>query len=239
MPSSTQSATFIKNGDMEGRDSILNRLDEYKVVNYSPRINFSYVFDKQKNLNFSYYGSSMSPGANQLDPTPNITNPMYIYSGNPDLLPSFSNSMSLRFSTNNMEKQRSMFTSFDYSFTINEIISYTNYEPGTGVQYTAPINENGSWNASGNISLNTPLDSAKRLRFNIMSRVNYNNRIGYMNVENRSYRNVSGTIGFNENIALHYTKDKFSGRLQANVNFSHTNNTFKGGQNQQYTNYNI
>ena len=239
MPSSTQSVTFIKNGDMEGQDSILNRLEAYKVVNYSPQVNFFYIFNRQTNLNLTYRGNTMSPSAGQLDPTPNIANPMSISTGNPDLLPSFTNSISLRFNTNRSEKQRSLFTSFDYNFTLNEIIYYTDYEPGTGIQHTAPINENGSWNASGNVMFNTPVDSAKRLRVSLMSRLSYNNRIGYTTVERQSYRNVSGTTSLTGNVGLNYSKDRFFGSLQANAGFFNTNNTYKGGQNQQNVNYNL
>ena len=239
MPSSTQSATFIRNGNAEGQDSILNRLQEHKVVNYSPQVNFTYRLKPQTSLAFTYNGSTRQPSVSQLDPTPNITNPLNITSGNPELLPSFTNSMSLRFSNSKIEKQRSLSSSLDYSFTINEIISFTNYEPGTGIQYTAPINENGSWNMSGSVMFNTPIDRAKRLKISTTSRLSYNNQIGYTTVERQSYRNISGTLNVTENVTLSYMKNKFNGQLRASVNFSNTNNTFKSRLTQQNVNYNL
>jgi len=239
IPSSTKSTSFIRNGNVEGKDSILNQIKERKVVNYSPQIRFNYRFNQQNNLNFSYSGGTSQPSVSQLDPTPNNTNPLNIYSGNPNLLPSFRNSISLSFNTNHREKQRTVVTSFDYGFTINEIINYTDYESGTGIQYTSPINENGSWNASGNIMYNRPIDRAKKLRFNMNVRLGYNNRIGYSTVENKSSRNVTGTSNVSGNISLSYNKDKYNGQLNVNTGYSNTNSKLRSNQNHRNVNYNV
>ncbi|MDR2037120.1 MAG: TonB-dependent receptor, partial [Bacteroidales bacterium] len=149
IPSNTQSTNFIKEGASNGSDSTLNRIPKRKVVNYSPLLNLTYRFNRQTNLRFTYRGNTTQPSVTQLDPTPNNTNPLNLRTGNPDLLPSFTNSMSLRLNMNNREKQRSLTASVDYSFTRNQIINFTSYEEETGIQHTKPINENGSWNTSG------------------------------------------------------------------------------------------
>ena len=194
IPSSTKSTSFIRNGNVEGNDSILNQIKEYKVVNYSPQINYTYRFNQQNNLSVRYSGSTRQPSVSQLDPTPNNTNPLYIYSGNPDLLPAFNNSMSLSLNSSNREKQSALTTSFNYDFTINEIINYTDYEPGTGIQHSKPVNENGSWNASGNVMYNRPIDRTQKLKFNINVRYGYNNRIGYTTVEKKEFQKYHRNI---------------------------------------------
>ena len=239
VPSSTQSTSFIKNGITEGRDSILNQVNAYKVVNYSPQINFTYRFNQQVNLNFSYRGNTRQPSVSQLDPTPDNTNPLYIRSGNPNLLPSFTNSMSLSFNQNQKEKQRMLIASVDYSFTRNEIINYTEYEQGTGIQNTTPINENGTWNAGGNVMYNMPVGKNKRLKLNVNTRINYTNRVGYTTLNQESYRNISGSLSVSESIGLSYNKDWFSGQLRASANYSNTSNSLKSGQEQRNANYRI
>ncbi len=239
VPSYTQSTSFIKNGASEGVDSTLNRIPGRRVVNYSPQVNFTYRFDRQTNLRFTYRGNTRQPSVSQLDPTPNNTNPLNIRSGNPDLLPSYSNNMSLRFNTSQRETQRSLTMSADYSFTLNEIINYTSYEAETGIQYTAPVNENGSWTASGDLMFNTPIGSSKRFKFSTTTRLNYNNRIGYTTVKKQSQRNISGTLGASENVGLSYTKSWFYGQLRANVRYSNTTNSLEGKENQRNTNFGI
>ena len=239
LPSSTQSTNFIKDGISEGQDSILNQIKAYKVVNYAPQINFRYRFDQQSNLNFSYRGSTGQPGVSQLDPTPDNTNPLYIRSGNPDLLPSFTNSISLSFSKYQREKQHTLTTSVNYGFTLNEIINFTEYEPGTGIQYTAPVNENGTWNAGGNVMYNMPIGKNKKLKLNINTQISYNNRIGFTTLNKQSYRNISGSLSVSESIGLSYNKDWFSGQLRVGTSYSNTTNSLESIQKQRNTNYNI
>ena len=247
-PSYTQSTSFIKNGISEGRDSTLNKVDGRKVVNYSPRVNFTYRFNRETNLRFTYNGRTRQPSISQLDPTPNNTNALNIRMGNPDLLPSYTNNMQVRFNKTKREAQRSFTTSADYGFTINEIINFTTNDydpetgdirPGTGIQRTAPINENGSWNTSGNVMFNMPLGKSKKLRFSTDTRVSYNNRVGYTTVQRQSQRNIQGTFGFRENISLSYSQKWFYGQLRANVYYSKTNNTLEGIKDQINTDYRV
>jgi hypothetical protein len=238
-PSHTQSTSFIKNGNANGQDSILNHIAGRKVVNLSPQINYTYRFNRESNLRFTYRGNTRQPSVTQLDPTPNNTNPLNIRSGNPDLLPSYINTLSLRFNTNQRTKQRALTVTADYGFTLNVIINFTTYEEDTGIQYTAPVNENGSWNTSGNIMYSSPIGSSKRFKFSVDTRIDYNNRIGYTTVKKQSQRNVSGTFGLRENISLSYSKNWFYGQLRANFRYSNTVNSLEGIDAQKNTNYGI
>ena len=238
-PSFTQSTSFIKNGQSDGCDSILNQIAGRKVVNYSPQINYTYRFNRENNIRFTYRGNTRQPNVTQLDPTPNVTNPLNIRLGNPDLLPSYDNSTSLRFNSNQREKQRALTVSVDYGFTLNEIINFTTYEAETGIQETKPINENGSWNGSGSILFSSPIGKSKRFKFSIDSRISYNNRVGYTTVQKQSERNISGTLGLREEVSFSYTKAWFYGQLRANMGYSNTENSLEGKANQRKTDYRL
>lgn len=236
-PSYTQSTSYIKDSNMYGNDSILNEINGRNVVNYSPQINFAYRFSKQSNMRFTYRGNTNQPGVSQLDPTPNNTNPLNIRAGNPDLLPSFTHNLSLRYQNNQRESQRSLITNLQYSFVQNEIISFTSYQDTTGVQFTTPINENGSWNASGEILYNMPLDKKKKFKFNTHTTLNYTNRIGFIRTNKQSERNISGTLGISENIGISYSKNWFYGQLRGNIRYSKTENSLEGRKNQENTSF--
>lgn len=236
VPSYTQSTSFIRNGDRYGKDSIVNKLDGRKVYNYSPQVDARYRFNSATNLRFTYRGNTRQPSVSQLDPTVNNTNPLNIRMGNPDLLPAFTNSMSLRFSKNDRLTQRSLTASGNFDFTMNEIINFTEYEEQTGIQTTSPRNENGSWSSSADMLYNIPFGKAKRLKFNIQTRLNYNHQLGYTKIKNQSEKNISMTSGINQNLGMSYSKDWFYGQLRANLRYQNTDYSHEGKTSQ--TNYN-
>ncbi len=238
-PSYTQSTSYVKNGSASGSDSILNVIDGRNVVNFSPQLRFTYRFSKRSNLKFMYRGNTNQPSISQLDPTPNNTNPLNIRMGNPDLLPSFTHNLSLQYTNNQRETQRSLNTNLLFSFVRNEIINFTSYQDSTAIQLTSPINENGTWNISGNVLYTTPLDAAKKFKFSTQSRLSYSNKVGFIRTKTESERNISGTFGFYENIGLSYSKGWFYGQFRGNIRYSNINNTLEGQQNQQNTTFGL
>jgi len=238
-PSYTQSTSFIKDGNFEDKDSILNKIEGRKVINYSPNVNFTYRFKPQTTVRFTYRGSMRQPVVTYLDPTLNTQNPLIYTGGNPNLLPSFVNFLSLQFNNFIREKQQSLTANIDYSFTRNEMvwITYFDYDPDnpedmsqkTGIQLRLPENEKkGSWNTSGNVLYSFPIGANKRFKFNTNARVTHSNRVGYTNVKKVSVKNIAKTSTAYENISLSYTKDWFYGQLRANVRYSHSSFTLEG-----------
>ncbi len=230
IPSYTRSTNFIKNGSTDGTDSVLNQIGGRNVVNYAPRANFRYQFNENTNLNIGYHGNTRQPSVQELDPTPDNTDPLHISTGNPGLLPAFSNNISFAMNRYQREKQRFFVVNAGFSFILNEIINFTEYEAETGIQHTRPLNENGSWSGSTNIVCNLPLDKTKRLQLNAQTMVSYNNRIGYTTMGKWSERNTSGTTGIMGNIGLYYNRDRFYGQIRGGVNYSNTVNSLEGKQ---------
>ncbi|KAA6352286.1 hypothetical protein EZS27_000468 [termite gut metagenome] len=239
VPSHTQSTSFIKGGKADGNDSILYHVAGHDVINYSPQINFRYRFNSNTNLRFDYRGNTRQPSVSQLDPTSNNTNPLNIRTGNPELLPSFSNNISFRLNSNQRAAQKALSANLSFAFTMNEIINFTEYEEETGVQHTMPINENGSWNSSTDIMYTLPLDSAKRFKLSTTTRFSYNNRIGYTMVNKRSERNTSKTVGASENLGLSYSKGWFYGQFRGSVRYTNTSNSLEGKADQASYNFSI
>ncbi len=241
VPSHTQSTRYVKNGDIHGNDSILSEIPGRNVVNFSPQLSYTQRFTKEMNLRFTYRGNASQPSVSQLDPTPNNTNSMNIRYGNPDLLPSFSHNLSLRFNKNQREAQRALTSNLSFSFVQNQIINFTVYEDedSIGIQTTVPINENGSWNASADLMYSMPLDAKKKFKFSTQTRFGYNNRIGYVMVNKQSERNISGTFSASENIGLSYSKDWFYGQFRGNIRYSNTSNSLEGRQDQSDTNFGL
>ncbi|MDU1891508.1 MAG: outer membrane beta-barrel protein [Dysgonomonas sp.] len=228
-PTHTSSKSFVEDWYPSGADSIVNDLPGRTAVNYAPQLEFTYRFsnsrEMRKNLRFRYNGRSTQPTVSQLDPTTNNTNPLHIRSGNPDLLPAFNHNISLNYDFNNRETHQVFTINLSHQFTQNQIINYTTYEENTGVQYSRPINENGTWNSNATVYFSKPFDSKKRLRFSSRSNLRYNNRIGYTTIEKQSERNISKTINAGQELNLSYSNDFYYGQLRGRVNYSKTSNT--------------
>jgi len=243
-PNHTTSKSFIEDWYPSGGDSIVNHLPGRTSTNYAPQLDFTYRFSNtrelRQNLRFRYNGSTNQPSVSQLDPTTDNTNPLHIRSGNPDLLPAFNHNISLNYDFNNRETQKVFTVSISHRFTQNQIINYTTYEENTGVQYSRPINENGTWNTNGTVYFSKPFDAKKRLKFSTRTNLGYNNRIGYTMVEKQSERNISKTINASEEVNLSYSNDIFYGQIRGRFNYSKTSNTVSTNQNGMETfNYSL
>lgn len=242
-PTIRNSKSFIKDWYSVGNDSIVNELPDRTTTNYAPRLDFTYRFSNtrelRKNLRIRYNGSTTQPTVNQLDPTVNNTNPLRIRSGNPDLVPAFNHNISLNYDFNNRETQKIFTVNLTHAFTQNKIINYTTYEKNTGVEYTNPINENGSWETRGVISFSKPLNKNKKLKFSSRANLNYQNEIGYSLVEKETLKNISKTINAGGEINLSYSNDFFYGQLRNRLNYSKTANTIASGKEMEYFRYGI
>ncbi len=147
------------------------------TVNYYPTIRYEYTGSKNHFLTLSYSGSSSQPSATQLQPLPNITNPLYIVTGNPGLISSFMNKADIQFRGNFAKKTISLMTNLSCSYLMNGITNVNAYGKG-GVQYSAPINANGTYSGSVMTSLNIAAFK-KKVNFGYNFRLSVNNSASY------------------------------------------------------------
>ncbi len=237
-PSLIKSKSYIENGITQGIDSILHDPGGRNIINYVPTTDVVYRFGKQNNIRFTYRGKTAQPSITQLDPTENITNPLNIRSGNPDLLPSFSNDFSFQLNSFNREKQKSLKATLNYSFIMNEIINKTEYEANTGVQQTFPVNQNGIWNTSASLLYSTPIDKAKILQFSTNTDISYHNQIGYLSLKkDNEMMNVAKTFNLRENVSISYRKLWLFIQMRAIVRYSSTINSIEEKKNLEDVNY--
>ncbi len=210
---------------------------ERTVINYSPNLNYTYRFSKQQNLRFDYRGRTSQPSITQLDPTPDNSNPLNIRIGNPDLLPTFSNTISARYNDYNREAMRSIMATIQGGFVANDIINKATYDENTGAQTTRPVNENGNWNMNAGLMVNTPIGKSK-FQINTFTNSSFNNGISYISLgKGDIQRNISKTISLNENLGFSYRNDFIYAQVRGNIRYSKVDNSVtarKGQENMSY-----
>lgn len=223
-PSSSQSKTFI--GD--------NKISDFTrdVVNYAPMAQFNYRWTRQHNLRLRYFGNTDQPSVTQLSPVVDVSNPLNITYGNPDLKPSFEHRLNLRYQNFNPEKNRSMGFFGDIRYLTNDIVSSTMTDRETGRRETTYENVAGNWNANGRMMMNIPL---KNIRFSVfsMSFASYNHANGFSNLE----KNLSRRLNLGETLGLNYRSDLIDFGIRGNISYNKVKNSLEGQQDQEFLNY--
>lgn len=236
-PASSRSKTYI------GEELINDTKQD--VVNYAPMAQFNYRWSRTQNLRLRYWGSTDQPSVTQLSPVVDVSDPLNIRYGNPELKPSFQHRLGIRYQWSNPEKASSMAAFANAGFMTNDIVSATITDVTTGRKETTYQNVTGNWNSDGRLIFNVPF---KNIKFSIfsMSFARYSQSYGYsksVSGEDASKdftdedRNTNQQLSLSEMLGLNYRSDQFDFSLRGNVNFNNVNNSMEAQVDQQYFNY--
>ncbi|MDD3969403.1 MAG: TonB-dependent receptor, partial [Proteiniphilum sp.] len=223
-PSSSRSKTFVGTN--------LKYDGEQKVINYSPMAQLNYRWSRTHNLRLRYFGNTDQPSLAQLSPVKDVSNPLNISYGNPDLKPSFEHRLHIRYQRSNPEKASSFHTFLNAGFMTNDIVTSSFTDITTGRRETTYRNVEGNWNVNGRMMFNVPLGNIRFSLFS-MSFASYSNTNGFSNNE----KNTNQRMSLAEVLGLNYRSDRFDFAVRGNVNYNNVTNSLEGQQNQNYLNY--
>lgn len=149
------------------QDSLISK----NFYNLLPSLRFQYDFTRYRNLSINYVALTNQPDMSQLQPVPDISDPLNIREGNPSLKPELTHAMQLNFVSVNPFQNKNLFAFFNVQETQNKITDYAIVD-SSGVKRSRPVNVNGVFNMSGTVSLGLPLKLLK-------GTVNFSSNIGY------------------------------------------------------------
>ncbi len=201
-----------------------NRITKNNVVNYAPKGEFIYRWDKRHNLQIRYSGSTSQASTNQLYDGIISQTELDTVRGNPNLKPSFRSNMNLRYQKYN-EGSGSTFTAGgNFGYSVNDIVSVTKWGEGNS-RNTSYANIDGNMNGNLEVGYNTPIGDT-RFSFNTRSNGNYSRQKSYYSQrgadpqestsdsytmrEDLSLKFNSDIIQFDLGGSGSYSKDKFS-----------------------------
>ncbi len=223
-PSKSASQTFIGS-------TLINDVSQ-NVINFAPMAQFNYLWSRQNNLRINYDGRTNQPSVNQLSSVIDVSDPLNISFGNPNLKPAFSHDLRIRYRNFNPEKNRSYMFMANGGFIVNDIVSSRTTDRETGRKESTYENVDGNWNANARFMTNQPLGNIKFSLFS-MTFSSYNNSNGFSNGE----QNTSKRLNLGETLGLNYRSDQFDLSLRTNASYNKVDNTLEGQQNQEYLNY--
>ncbi|WP_113651645.1 outer membrane beta-barrel protein [Pedobacter namyangjuensis] len=117
--------TKINAVNFDQYEAISNQSYKRSFLNWIPQASYQYRFSAQKSLRVSYNGYTNQPTVEQLQPVRVNTDPLNIPLGNPDLKPSYSNSININYNSYKVLANQSLYFSAYYSTVSNQIVNNT------------------------------------------------------------------------------------------------------------------
>ena len=211
------------NSSMSSSEDLINadrNIATRWVWNVAPYARIRFKMSKSRSLAFDYRARSSQPSLTQLQPVADVSNPLRIVKGNPDLNPTFTQRFNLRYSDFDQDRQRSIMAMANFQFATNSIISTTDYDSQTGGQVTTYENVNGVWNGNLMGMISFPFRN-KSWYFSSMGALRYSNTVGY----NNGLYNRSGSLSVNLSPGIRFNTDAVQLELRPNYNVQVTHNT--------------
>jgi hypothetical protein len=134
------------------KDTIIGKT----FYNLLPNARVQYNFSRFKNLTLNYRTSTNQPSVEQLQPVPDISNPLAIREGNPDLKQEYSHNLQLNYTGVNPFKNKNFFAFINFMRTDNKIVNSDSVF-SNGVRKSRPVNTDGVYTVVSDINLGLPI----------------------------------------------------------------------------------
>ncbi len=202
---------------------------QQKFSDLLPMAVMQYKFNSSKSLSLNVNTSTTQPTTAQLQPVAEISDPLNIYSGNPNLKRSYTQSVSLNFSSTNIYKMNNLFAFLSFNKTNNAIVN-SDVIQANGARMSMPVNADGPMFAMGSISYGFPIKKIKS-RVDFGMNVNMQKNVAFLNSARNDISNTgigpSFTYTFNKDgimdiyasARVNISKAKYSLQPQLNTNF--------------------
>ncbi|WP_417861536.1 outer membrane beta-barrel protein [Winogradskyella sediminis] len=207
---------------LESNDALraINFKNDFDALELS--FNFRYQFSKKFSTYMGYYLQNNAPSVEQLSPFVDVSNPLDITRGNPDLKPS--NSHNLYFGANNYDfKTQSGIYSYIRAAMTNDRVAPNTIVDENLVRNTTYANVNGNYELSGSLgySKNIKIDTLRSFKYGVQMYATLNRNINF----NNNVQYASKTVSYFPSVNLSFKwNDYFEINPEYSLNFN--TNTF-------------
>lgn len=190
------------------------------VWNVSPYARIRWKIADRTALRAHYRARTSQPSMSQLQPVADVTDPLNVIVGNPDLKPTFTQNIGLHFNDYKVSSQQSIFAMINASFALNSVTSRTIANPETGGRTTTYTNVNGNLNLMAMGFYNRSFTN-RHWRMNARLMARYASTPGYINGD----YNRLGQLTLSPTAGVTYSCDVFQMTLNPAYTFSSVRNT--------------
>ncbi len=150
----------------ETNGTLIDSIIKKDFRNLLPNARVQYQFNRFSNLTLNYQTMTNQPTISQLQPLPDISNPLSIILGNPQLKQEYTQTTSLNLMKVNPIKQTNIFGFLSFRHTTNKIVNSDSIST-SGIKYSRPVNVNGVYNFNGDFNWGFPFKLIKKSSVNI------------------------------------------------------------------------
>ncbi len=153
-----QRATLTSNSfqAITGKDS----LTQQSFTNFFPTASFNWTPSRTKGLRINYRGRTNQPSVSQLQNVMDVSNPLYVKTGNPELKQEFTHSFNTTFNTFNILTFKFLAANISFSTTQNKIVNSID-TINRAIQLTKPVNMNGAFTTTSFFTVGLPFKNKK------------------------------------------------------------------------------
>lgn len=195
-----------------------NISQDFEAVELSSYLN--YTFSPKASSYFGYNLTNRPPEVTQLNPFVDVSDPLNIIQGNPDLAPSNNHSFYGGFNNYDFQKGGGYYVNFNGNFVNDAIITKTIVDENL-VRSTTYENVNGNYQiyGGGGYNKSSKIDSIRTIKYGAGFNVSANRNINF----NNDVQYASRTTSIGPSINASFTwKDLFEIRPRYNLSFSNT-----------------
>lgn len=196
------------------------------VWNVSPYARFRYRLGKQTSIRANYRARTSQPSMSQLQPVADVSDPLNVVVGNPDLKPTFTQQININFNDFKTESQQATFLMLNASYALNTIVQKTVTDMTTGGRTTTYGNVNGNLSIFGMGMITRPF-AGKKWRFNARLNGRFASTPGYINGD----YNRTGNLTLSPSGGITFSCNVFQMSVNPNYSFNRINNTLPKQQN--------
>ena len=115
----------VQPAELDGESLTTGQPTHASTFNVIPTAHFVYNFSRSHSLNINFDGTSTQPTYTELQPVTDFSNALYPVQGNPDLKPSYSNNLTIRYNQFSFATGNILFTTLKFTQTDNQIVTNT------------------------------------------------------------------------------------------------------------------
>lgn len=216
------------NGSLDNNEIDINQNYFYIL----PKLTWSLDLSATRNLRIRYNTNIREPSLNQLNPIPDLTNPLNFYLGNPDLRPAYNHRFNLNYNSYSQFSNVGFFSYLNLAYTKNNITNSQTIDNSLR-QTTTPVNTDYLFSSSLYFNFNAPLKFIKQ-RISLSNSINYSDRILFLNTTENNVTQVSNRISLSLD---NWNKEIIDLKVGTTINLNSISYSTSTDRNQNYMNY--
>tara|TARA_R110002020_G_scaffold475959_1_gene714954 strand:- start:31097 stop:33874 length:2778 start_codon:yes stop_codon:yes gene_type:complete len=168
--------------ELENRDFLQETSFSKDYENLLFRVNVDYTMGQNKRLSVWYNSNLNTPSVNQLQPIPNVSDPLNVVIGNPNLLPTVGSRLNLNYNDYNWKERTGLFAYIGMNYDKDRVVSVTTTDEDL-LRTTNYTNVNGNYDGYGGVGYSKQIkkDTTYSIKFNINPFFNISKNIGFTN----------------------------------------------------------